>query len=266
MRRLILFPCEGAMLAGTLDQAIGGTGLLIVSGGNELRVGAHRGMTLLAAQVAAAGCPVFRFDRRGVGDSEGENGGWASSAPDIAAALAAFWQEQPHLRRVVALGNCDAATALACFGQSAGVDALLLTNPWTGGDTDGLPPAPAIRQHYGRQLRDPRVWWRALTGAVDLRKLASGIAKLNRPAVQDVAGRVLREFERFAGPITIVLASNDATAIGFRSCWQASRSSAMRDRARLVEIATASHSFQRPADRAALHAIVLAALADPRSA
>src|SRR3546814_5070051 len=66
------------------------TGLLIVSGGNELRSGAHRGMAKLAARLSRDGFPVFRFDRRGVGDSEGENGGFLSSGPDIAEEVAAF--------------------------------------------------------------------------------------------------------------------------------------------------------------------------------
>ena len=39
-RRHVLFPCEGSLLAGTIDEAPGSTGLLIVSGGNELRSGA----------------------------------------------------------------------------------------------------------------------------------------------------------------------------------------------------------------------------------
>jgi alpha-beta hydrolase superfamily lysophospholipase len=93
MRRLIEFPCEGETLFGTLDEAPGTTGLLIVSGGNEIRVGAHRGMALLAGRLAGAGHPVFRFDRRGIGDSTGENHGFESSADDIAAAAAAFRRE-----------------------------------------------------------------------------------------------------------------------------------------------------------------------------
>ena len=40
MRRLIGFACEGETLAATLDEAPGTTGLLIVSGGNEIRSGA----------------------------------------------------------------------------------------------------------------------------------------------------------------------------------------------------------------------------------
>ena len=145
MRGIVSFPCEGETLLGTLDAADGSTGVLIVSGGNEVRAGAHRAMAMLAEQLALRDVPVFRFDRRGVGDSGGENGGWESSAPDITAAAAAFRAEQPQLRRVVGFGNCDAATALALFGRAAGVEALVLANPWAG-DDDPLPPPAAIRR------------------------------------------------------------------------------------------------------------------------
>ena len=89
MRRFLSFDCVGDRLAATLDDADGATGLLIVSGGNEVRSGAHRGMARLAADIADAGFPVFRFGRRGVDDSEGANGGFESSCEDIAGAIAA---------------------------------------------------------------------------------------------------------------------------------------------------------------------------------
>src|SRR3546814_1882665 len=79
VRRHLDFSCRGHRLAASIDEGRMDTGLLIVSGGNELRSGAHRGMAKLAARLARDGFPVFRFDRRGVGDSEGENGGFLSS-------------------------------------------------------------------------------------------------------------------------------------------------------------------------------------------
>ena len=89
-RRLHLtFNCEGSYLAGTLDTAPLTTGLLLVSGGNELRSGAFRGQARLAQTIAKRGFPVFRYDRRGVGDSEGENLGFTQSEPDIRAAIEA---------------------------------------------------------------------------------------------------------------------------------------------------------------------------------
>ncbi|MBB5715405.1 exosortase A-associated hydrolase 1 [Sphingomonas aerophila] len=260
MRRVITFTCDRASLLGTLDAAPGATGLLILSGGNEVRAGAHRGMALLAAKVASAGYPVFRFDRRGVGDSEGENGGWESVEPDLMAALAMLRREQPQVTRVVALGNCDAATALARLGARAGVDALVLTNPWTGDDADGLPPAAAIRQRYGQRLRDPAMWRRALSGNIAWGKLLRGMAKSLVLAPSTLLNRMAADLAAFPGPLTLVLARGDATAIGFRAFWTGAAFAPVRDRATLVELDTTSHSFQHAADAAALEAAVLAAL------
>ena len=129
MKRLHLtFHCEGSTLAATLDTAPLTTGLLLVSGGNEIRSGAFRGQARLAQTIAKRGFPVFRYDRRGVGDSEGENLGFEHSAPDTRAALEAFRAIAPQINRVVALGNCDAASALMLAG-GAGCDGLVLSNP-----------------------------------------------------------------------------------------------------------------------------------------
>ena len=143
MRGPVEFVCEGDTLFGTLDAAPGDTGLLIVSGGNEIRAGAWAGQALLAARIAAAGHPVLRFDRRGVGDSAGVNRGYRESRADIAAALAAFRAASPDLRRVVAFGNCDAASALMLFGGNLDIDALVLANPWTVEGEDDAAQAPA---------------------------------------------------------------------------------------------------------------------------
>lgn len=260
MRRVISFACAGETLVGTLDEAPGATALLIVSGGNEIRIGAHRGMAALARRIAAAGHPVCRFDRRGIGDSSGINTGYATSGPDITAAAGLLRREMPHVTRIVALGNCDAATALASFAGESEIDALILTNPWTGDDGDGLPPAAAIRNRYAQRLRDPATWRRMLRGGVDLRKLVKGLVKVSQPAQQDVATRMAVALASFPGPVSIVLAAGDATAQGFAACWRNDRYATLRARHVLAEIATASHSFQHAADADALLAIVLAAL------
>lgn len=255
LRRLIAFPCENETLLGTLDEGGGKTGLLVVSGGNEVRAGAHRGMARLAASLAGTGHPVFRFDRRGVGDSTGENKGWSSSAPDIAAAVAAFRTERPEVERIIGFGNCDGATALALFGRAAGVDALALANPWTGDDrADGLPPPAAIRARYAARLRDRRAWRRLLTGGVALGQLIAGLRKAVRPSSGALAGRIAA-----AEPEVVILATGDATAQAFRA---ALPRGALRGR--IVTIPTASHSFAGRGDPRALEAAILAVLAATR--
>ena len=235
MRRLIAFPCEGETLIGSLDEAAGTTGLLIVSGGNEIRAGAHRGMAELAARVAAADYPVFRFDRRGVGDSTGDNRGFRASAPDLAAAAAAF-RAEANVTRIVGFGNCDAASALALFGRAAGLERVILANPWVVEPADDLPPPAAIRARYAERLRDPAAWRRLARGRVSLAKLARGLARLARPAAT-AQSDVLAAVTAWGETATVILATRDATALAYAEAARGGERSAP------VRIDTASHSF-----------------------
>lgn len=252
---MITFPCAGETLVGTLDAGTAPTGLLIVSGGNEIRIGAHRGMAMLAARLAATGTPVFRYDRRGIGDSAGDNTGFAQAAEDMAAAVAAFRVHAPHLTRIVGFGNCDAATALALFHQRAGIDALVLANPWTLDTTDDLPPAAAIRTRYIARLRDPATYLRLVRGKIDLRKLFRGLVKLSQNQAEDggsLATRLHHALTTTTTPIEIVMAKGDGTAIAFADACRTALPTHMLD--------TASHSFAPAEDQAALEAIIRTAL------
>ena len=257
MRRHVLFPCEGSLLAGTIDEAPGRAGLLIVSGGNEVRSGAWGSQAQLAAAVAAAGFPVFRFDRRGVGDSEGGNGGFRSSAPDIAAALGAF-RDEADLARVVAWGNCDAASALMLAG-GAGCDALVLSNPWTFEDqADGAPAAPpaVLRGHYLRRMADPAAIRRLLGGKVALGGLARSLLAAARPA-PPARGPLLTAMAAgiagYPGDITFALAGRDRTAQAFEAAWD-------KPDPRIRRCPDATHSFVEPHAREWLLALILEAL------
>ena len=253
MRSLIAFPCAGETLVGTLDAAPGHIGLLIVSGGNEIRCGAHRGMALLAAHVAAAGYPAFRYDRRGIGDSTGGNTGYLSARDDLLAAVATFRAQAPQITTILAYGNCDAASTLALYGRAAGIDRLILANPWTIEDADDLPPAAAIRATYRQRLTSPAAWARLLTGRIDLTKAVNGLRKASTRPPQKLATQVVTAIESWGDAAGVILATGDATA-------QAYRAAARHLPAQTIE--TASHSFAREEDQRRLRDVVLAALAD----
>lgn len=251
MRRLIAFPCADQTLIGSLDEAEGATGLLIVSGGNEVRWGAHRGMAMLAAQLADAGHPVFRFDRRGVGDSTGENGGFMASGPDIAAAAAAFRHHCPSLTRIIGFGNCDAATALALFHRDAGIDTLVLANPWVVEPTGDMPPSAAIRARYADRLRDPGQLLRLLRGEISIAKLFKGLVSIVRkPSQPDaLADTVAVALIASDVPVTLLLAERDNTAISFADAWRSPAFAPLHGRIAVIRCDTDSHSFAREADK-----------------
>lgn len=254
MRRLTGFDCKGAWCAATLDEGDKTTGLLIISGGNEIRSGAHAGQATLASHFAAQGYPVFRYDRRGVGESEGENRNFESSAADIAAAVAAFMAEAPNLTRIVAFGNCDAASALALFHAVLPIDRLILANPWvieTQSEADApTPPSPAaIRARYWQRLKNPRILIDLLTGKIDLSKLASGIkqaAQSEKPTA--LAHRLADALAASPVPTTILLAQRDTTAMAFHAAWQSDvfKTVRHRDTCTLEALDSASHSFADP--------------------
>ncbi|MBS0283511.1 MAG: hydrolase 1, exosortase A system-associated [Proteobacteria bacterium] len=253
MRRLIAFPCEGEPLIGSFDESAGTTGLLIVSGGNEIRAGAHRGMALLAAELAAEGVPVFRYDRRGVGDSGGVNRGFRAARADLLAACEAFRTEAPQVDRLVAFGNCDAATTLALHGRDGGIARVLLANPWVVEPADDLPPPAAIRAHYAARLRDPATWRRALGGGVSPGKLIRGLARIARrpPPAEPLAAEALVAIAGWGADATVILAEGDATAIAYAD---AARRAGIAPPT--VTIPTNSHGFAREADAAALAAAI----------
>lgn len=262
-RRHFTFPCHGDRLMATLDEALdgapGGTGLLIVTGGNEVRGGAWNGQAQFAARVAAAGFPVLRFDRRGIGDSEGENGGFRASAPDIVAALAEFRRECPRLTRVVGLGNCDAASALM-LAPDAGLDALVLSNPWTIEDDSPEAPAEVVRDHYRRRLSDPAAIKRLLTGKVSLRKLTQSLLAAIRPTpASSLAAEIAEGLRAFKGPVRILVAGRDRTGLAFLAKW---------DKAdpRIRTCPDATHSYVEPEARDWLVEQVLAVLKVPDDA
>lgn len=262
-RRHITFACEGATLVGTLDigQASGAAGLLVVSGGNEVRSGAWSGQAQMAARLAREGFPVFRYDRRGVGDSssapDGADPTFRQSGPDIAAALAAFRAAAPHVSRIVAFGNCDAAAALMLFAQDLAVDVLVLANPWTidGEEAPQAMPASAIRSRYLAKLTNPRELWRLLTGGVNLAKLANGLrsAAAAPTAPSGLVAEMKAGLAAFAGPVSILLATGDRTAQMFAEAWGAADP-------RVQRIDSGSHSFSDDAAREWLHAQLVDAL------
>lgn len=257
MRRLVTFACEGAALGGSLDSAAGATGLLIAVGGTQTRVGSHRMFERLAGAVAAQGYPAFRFDRRGVGDSEGEDPGWRGSGPDLVAAAAAFRREEPGVTRIVGLGLCDGAGAL-CLHAAAGLDGLILVNPWLVEAGTGDPAPAALRQHYRKRLTDPAAWKKLLTGATSYRSIFRSLLKSAQRSPGDLSTALANALRASGLPAYWILAAGDATAVAAahelgRPAWRG-----LAEQRRTLS--TDSHTFARPGDMAALERAVLTAL------
>lgn len=246
------FICRDDMLAGTLDEDQNSIGLLIISGGNEIRAGAYAGMAKLSQKVAAQGFPVFRYDRRGIGDSSGTNRGFLESKADIMAAADCFRKASPDITKIIAFGNCDAASALALFGKDIAIDKFILANPWvieqTGADSQAptTPPPSAIRSRYWQRLKNPRSIIDLFTGKIDLRKLLGGLRQAaQKQENNSLALRLKDRLIALEKPCTILLANRDTTARAFLAAWNSKDFANARALPNITieTIDSASHSF-----------------------
>lgn len=250
MRRLIRFECNGVMLSGSIDEGDRSVGLVLVTGGSQVRAGPHRMLHQLAVAAAAAGFAAFRYERRGVGDSDGDDPGYLDSGPDLQAAVAAFRAEAPNVSSVIGFGLCDGATTLALHGRSAGVAALVLANPWLVEVEPGQMAPAATRVHYRDRLLSPAAWMDVLRGKVDIlgavRSLFGSVAKPKQQEAS-LAEDVATALSAYVGKLLLILSRRDNTAIAARSCWDADAFLHVRGE-KIVEIDTDAHTFARTSD------------------
>lgn len=259
MRRLLTFECNDEVLAGSLDEAAGEVGVLMVTGGSQTRVGSHRMYERLAKALADLGFPCFRFDRRGVGESSGDDPGYRGSAADLLAARAAFVSAAPEVKQIVGLGLCDGATALAIHGVAAGIQGTILINPWLVEAEADAPPPTAVRAHYRERLLSKDAWRRLLGGKVDVTKLVAGVRKAGAADETELADAAALGLAASGSPVALILAHRDATAIAAAA--QVKRAAFAGTISWTREIDTDSHTFARAGDMKALEGAVIEALA-----
>lgn len=244
----------------SLPAAPGPRGILIVTGGPQYRVGSHRQFVLLARALAAQGWPVLRFDLRGMGDSEGGARDYRAAGPDIAGALAQFFDAVPALREVALWGLCDGATAAACHApRDARVYALILLNPWVRSSA-GLARA-TLRHYYLPRLLQGAFWRKLASGGVrmgaslaSLRQVAAATQAQTQEAQEDdaPAPALLRALTQFQGKVLLILSGDD---LGARE-WQtllhgdgAWRAVAARAQWTQAQVDGANHTFASAAWR-----------------
>lgn len=273
------FACAGDMLMGILTrpEAPAQTGVVVVVGGPQYRVGSHRQFVLLSRELAAAGYPVLRFDFRGMGDSEGDPRNFLDTGADIAAAIGALQLTVPTVSHVALWGLCDGASAalLYCFDtMDTRVSALCLVNPWVRSETS-LARAH-VKHYYLQRLMRAEFWIKLLRGGVKLDALGGLgrsvwlILQGNRGAPEKTTfqQRMALAWDTFSGRIFLLLSEDDYIAKEFLE--HATRDNAWKNalgHPRLVrhDEPGADHTFSNAALRARVAELTLKhSLHDPR--
>ncbi len=260
----ILIRCGQARLVGILHRcAPARTGVLLVVGGPQYRVGSHRQFVLLARRLAREGIPVLRFDYRGMGDSDPPDVGFEQCLPDIEAAIDAFTDRVPDIERVVIWGLCDAASAALLYAnRDPRVAGLVLLNPWVRREQSEA--RTYLRHYYLRRVLDADFWRRVFTGGIAFRQSARDLFRSLRASLRSTSAEaseaaasagdadfvtgMCQGLAAFSGPCLFILSGDDLTAAEFRDEVRRSAQWARamgRESIEIREIAESNHTFAR---------------------
>ncbi len=210
------------------------TGVIIVVGGPQYRVGSHRQFVLLARRLAQEGHAVLRFDVRGMGDSDGlALPRFEDIDADITAAMSGMRGRLPGLLSIVLWGLCDGASAALMYLQrnpQAAVAGMCLANPWV--RSAATQAQTTVKHYYKDRLRQRAFWVKLLKGGVAIkaaRDLLSNLRQARQPAapaarspgndarLQDLTfqSRMAQGWLGFGRPLLLLLSENDYTAKEF---------------------------------------------------
>lgn len=224
----VVFECQRENLVGVVHApAEAETGLVLVSGGDQYRVGSHRLFVELARVLADSGIAVMRFDHRGVGDSRAAYQGFENLHEDIEAAVAELRQRCPTVKRLVLGGLCDGASASLISAEHVpSIDELVLINPWV--QTNDLEARTRLLNYYGGRLRSVDFWKKLCRGQIKISDSLESLMGYTKMFFQslfsfggggeglDYVKRMYAGAKKFDGSVFVLLSGQDLVAQQFQ--------------------------------------------------
>ena len=219
----------GYQLSAILHQGAATTGVLLIVGGPQYRVGSHRQFVKLSRYLAAQGVPSMRLDTAGMGDSSGGKAAFYQQTADIELAIDAFFQQCPQLTQVVLWGLCDAASAILIKlnRPDPRVSGVILLNPWVRQQQSHA--KTMLKHYYLKRLLSRQFWHKLFGGGLALRRSLGSFwqtlrASKTRTAAataqltvteQNYVAAMLSGWQQFNGKVLLISSGNDLTAQEF---------------------------------------------------
>ncbi len=238
-------------------------GVIMLTGGMQIRAGSHRQYLQLARTLAAQGHAVLRVDFPGLGDSPGTPRHYAENADVISAAITELLASCADIDGIVLWGLCDGASAAALYAcEDARISAVFMVNPWL----DNVAGHAGLSGYYHRRLVSPAFWRSLLRGEVGVMRSAAGFVRHlwsrvfasrneSAPAAVDDIWSALG---KLTGRVTVLTGEADRTGQAFLDML-ACRPDLQKGVVRL-SVPHADHTFSTPAWHAALVSHTLATM------
>lgn len=261
----VLIPCQGDALVGIIHKPenIAKVGVVIVvAGGPQYRVGAHRQFVTLARMLVGEGIAVIRFDHRGTGDSTGELRGFLDMNADIGCAINTLCEHVPEIKHVVLWGECESATASAFYGYTdKRVQGIFMVNPWI--RTEQGQAKTILKHYYWNRLFEKSFWLKIKSGQFSLFKSFKSYFQLRKSAKLRVNAsasleqgmvsmplpiRLARSCESFHGKIFVLTSGKDYIAQEYKDYVQSSniwQSMTASGQVIMCDIPDSDHTFSR---------------------
>ncbi len=264
MERAVTIDINNVHILGILHlpEACRKTGVVLIVGGPQYRVGSHRQFVQLARALSGEQIACLRFDYRGMGDSEGVKQSFETIEDDIRAACDAFIAET-GVSKLVLWGLCDAASAAMMYAPSdPRVAGVILVNPWL--RSESAMGKAMVRHYYLRRFFSRNFWRKVLKGKVkiggslkDIETYIRASRSEDKHPIPSYKVRMEVGLNTFAGQICLILSGTDLTAREFEQ--QALKDqkwpSLASTRAQIYRLHQANHTFSSTDDKAEVEAI-----------
>lgn len=278
MEEPVQFICNHKRLYGVLhtpDTVVNPSAIvIIVTGGPQVRTGAHRLYVQLSRFLCEHNWPSLRFDYEGMGDSEGDFVGFQSAEASIASAMTFLQHKFKSKLDFIFWSLCDGATATALYAATYPefISGLILCNPLVITE-EGLARS-TIRHYYKERIFNKEFLRKLVQFELDLKSTVKSLwgyfknAQFYVNTKRGCAGSVEQKMPNMVfdslsiieKPIRIILSTDDIVASNFQD--ELKRNKALKGdykRKKIVNhiIKGADHTFVDPMAIEELFAITL---------
>ena len=203
--------------------------IIIITGGPQVRTGAHRLYVQLSRFLCEHNWPSLRFDYEGLGDSEGDFVGFQYAESSIAAAMNFLQNKFKSKLNFIIWSLCDGATAIALYAvmYPKYISGLILCNPLV--ITEQGLARSIISHYYGNRFFNKEFLLKLVRFELDLKSTIKSLygylknakffknVKSGCPdSVEKLPDMVINSLSIFGKPIRIILSPDDIVANNFQ--------------------------------------------------